>query len=117
MPLLGKALFRTLANSMHKNVHRGAHGCLQATGLEPLDSRRVNLSSKLCFGVEKLIYSAWLRHGARICYITKQPNIQCTDTDASTEGNSEDAASRLHINIVVHRRKFITNINYHGNAN
>ena len=37
-----------LANSMHKNVHRGAHGRLQAMGFEPLDSRRVAVSSGLC---------------------------------------------------------------------
>ena len=36
---------------MHKNVHRGAHGCLQVIGLEPIDSRRVALPSGLCFGV------------------------------------------------------------------
>ena len=27
-------LFRACANSMHKNVHRGAHECLQLIGLE-----------------------------------------------------------------------------------
>ena len=36
------------------------------------------------------------------------------DTNATTGGNSEDAALWLHINIVVHRRN---NMNYHGNIN
>ena len=39
------------------------------------------------------------------------------DINDGTEGNNEAAASWLHINIVVHRRKFISNINYYGNAN
>ena len=32
-PLLREALFRVLANSMHKTIHRGAHGCLWVIGL------------------------------------------------------------------------------------
>ena len=29
------ALFRSLADGVHKKVHRGAHGCLQVIGLGP----------------------------------------------------------------------------------
>ena len=50
VPLLRKALFWVLADGMHKNVHCGAHGCLQAMGLERRESRRVALSSGLCLG-------------------------------------------------------------------
>ena len=34
MPLFARGTFRALADSMHKNVHCGAHGCLQAIGLK-----------------------------------------------------------------------------------
>ena len=37
-----------LANSVHKNVHRGAHGRLWVMGLEREESRKVALSSGLC---------------------------------------------------------------------
>ena len=48
VPLLREALFCMHADGMHKNVHCGAHGCLQAMGLEREESRRVTLSSGLC---------------------------------------------------------------------
>ena len=35
---------------MHKNIHCGAHGCLQVMGLEQEESRRVALSAGLFFG-------------------------------------------------------------------
>ena len=43
-----KHFFWVLADSMHKSVHRGAHGRLQAMGLEQEESRRVAFSSGLC---------------------------------------------------------------------
>ena len=45
--LLRDALFQALV-SLHKNVHRGAHGCLQVMGFEREENRRVALSSDLC---------------------------------------------------------------------
>ena len=33
-PVLREVLFRVLANSMHKNVYRGARGCLLVMGLQ-----------------------------------------------------------------------------------
>ena len=45
---LCEALFPALVNSMHKNIQRGAHECLQVIGLEQQNSRRVALSSGLC---------------------------------------------------------------------
>ena len=46
--LLREVLLRTLADSMHKNGHRGAHGRVQVKGPERMDSRRVVLPSGLC---------------------------------------------------------------------
>ena len=43
-----RGTFLTLADSMYKNVHCGAHGCLRVMGLEQDESRRVALSSGLC---------------------------------------------------------------------
>ena len=48
VPLQYEALFRALANSMHKTVHRGAHGYLQIMGPEREECRRVALSFGLC---------------------------------------------------------------------
>ena len=48
-------------------------------------------------------------HGALACNVTK--TAQYADKNTSTEG---DAALWLHINIVVHRRKFINNMKYQG---
>ena len=45
---LREALFPVLADSMHKNVHRGAHECVRVIGLEQEESRGVALSSGLC---------------------------------------------------------------------
>ena len=45
---LHEALFQALADSMHKNVHHEAHGCLRVIGLKQEESRRVALSSGLC---------------------------------------------------------------------
>ena len=44
---LRKALFRVVVDSMHKNIHCGAHGCLRDMGLEREESR-IALSSGLC---------------------------------------------------------------------
>ena len=50
-PTSCEALFWAPANSMHKNIHPGAHGCRRVTRLEWEGSRRVALSSGLCLGV------------------------------------------------------------------
>ena len=47
-PLFAQGTFLRSANSMHKTVHRRAHGCLRVMGLEREESRRVVLSSGLC---------------------------------------------------------------------
>ena len=47
-PLFARGTFRVLADGTHKNVNRGAHGCLWVVGLEREESRRVALSSGLC---------------------------------------------------------------------
>ena len=52
---LREALFRVLANNMHKTVHRRAQGCLQVIGLER-EERRVALSSRLLSGVLEVKY-------------------------------------------------------------
>ena len=41
---LREALLLVLAESMHKNIHHGAHGCLQVIELEQEESRRDPLS-------------------------------------------------------------------------
>ena len=43
-----RPFFRALANSMHRNVHRGAHRCLRVMTLKREESRWVALSSGLC---------------------------------------------------------------------
>ena len=47
-PLFARGTFRAFADSMHKNVHREAHGCLRVIEREREESRRVALSSGLC---------------------------------------------------------------------
>ena len=44
---LRSPLFRALADSMHKNIHHGGHGCLRVIGLKREESR-VALSSDPC---------------------------------------------------------------------
>ena len=45
---LREVLLRALADSMHKNGHRGAYVRLRVIGPERVDSRKVVLPSGLC---------------------------------------------------------------------
>ena len=53
---------------------------------------------------------------ARCTGILHHQTAKHADTNASTEGNDESYIITIHISTVVHRTKFIKNINYHGNA-